>query len=405
MSFRTALSGLNAAQTDLSVTANNIANANTYGFKQSRAEFADVFSVSPLGVGRLQVGAGARVANVAQQFGQGTIEFTGNSLDLAVSGNGFFTLSDGGTPVFTRAGNFGTDRDGYVVNPSGHRLQVFPPNATGGFDTGRTNDLRLALGDNAPVATTRAEIGTNLPADASVPAVAPFDPNDAESYNHTTSLTVFDSLGVAHVATLYYVKTANPNEWQVSTYIDGTAVGGAQTLQYSDSGALTTPATGDITLPGWVPATGAAPINLTLNLADSTQFGEAFAVNLLSQDGNTTGRLVGLDINAEGVVFARFTNGRSTALGQVAMTAFSNPAGLQKLGDNAWAETFESGQALRGAAGSASFGLVQSGALEGSNVELTEQLVNMIVAQRNFQANAQMITTQDQVTQAALNIR
>lgn len=405
MSFRTALSGLNAAQTDLAVTSNNIANANTFGFKQSRAEFADVFAVSPLGVGRLQPGAGVRVSNVAQQFGQGNIEFTGNSLDLAISGGGFFTLSDGGTPVYTRAGNFGANRDGFVVNPSGQRLQVFPPNANGGFDTGRSEDLRLALGDNAPIPTGSATIGTNLPANAPEPAVTPFDVNDADSYNHTTSLTVFDSLGVSHVATLYYVKTANPNEWQVNSFIDGNAVGGAQTLQYSDAGALIAPATGELTLPAWTPPTGAAPLALTLDLSDSTQFGEKFAVNTLSQDGNTTGRLVGIDIDAEGVVFARFTNGQSSALGQLAMTTFSNPGGLQKLGDNAWAATFESGQALRGQAGSASFGLVQSGALEGSNVELTEQLVNMITAQRNFQANAQMITTQDQVTQAALNIR
>lgn len=405
MSFRTALSGLNAASADLNITSNNIANVNTVGFKQSRAEFADVFSVSPLGVARLQVGAGVRVANVAQQFTQGNVEFTGNSLDLAVSGQGFFTLSDRGGLVYSRAGNFTADREGFVVNPAGHRLQVFPLNANGGFDTGRMTDLRLATGESPPVASGNVVVGTNLPANAAEPSIAPFDPSEAASYNHTTSLTVFDSLGVAHVATLYYVKTANPNEWQVHGYIDGDAVGGAQTLQYSDSGALLAPANGSIALPPWTPATGAADIALTLDLGGSTQFGERFAVNELRQDGNTTGRLVGIEINAEGVVFARFTNGQSSALGQISMTTFSNPGGLQKLGDNAWGETFESGQALRGQAGASSFGLVQSGALEASNVDLTEQLVNMITAQRNFQANAQMITTQDQITQTALNIR
>lgn len=405
MSFRTALSGLNAASTDLNVVSHNIANVNTAGFKKSRAEFADVFSVSPYGLARVQVGSGAKVATVAQQFAQGNIDFTDNNLDVAISGQGFFTLSDAGSLVYSRAGNFSRDRDGYVVNPAGQRLQVFPPGPNGTFDTGRLADLQLSAGENPPVATTTMEIATTLPAGANAPATSPFDANDPTSYNHTTSMTVYDSLGVAHVASLYYVKTANPNEWQVYTQIDGNAVGGAQTLQYSDSGALTSPATGQFTLPAWDPGNGAAPLNITADVGDSTQYGERFVVSGLSQNGNTTGRLTGIEISAEGVVFARYTNGQSTPLGQLALSNFSNPQGLQKLGDNAWGETFESGQPIRGQAGTSAFGLVQSGALEASNVDLTEQLVNMITAQRNFQANAQMITTQDQITQTVINIR
>ena len=248
-------------------------------------------------------------------------------------------------------------------------------------------------------------MGTNLPANAPQPTVAPFDPADANSYNFSTSVTVYDSLGVAHVQTLYFTKTATPNTWELRAYVDGTAVGGAQTLEYSDTGALVTPATGQLVLPAFTPTNGAAALPITLDLAGSTQYGERFSVNDLRQDGYGTGRLVGIEVSQEGVVFARYTNGVANPLGQVAMTNFQNPQGLQSLGNNAWTETFESGIPRRGAAGSSDFGAVQSGALEASNVDLTAQLVNMITAQRNFQANAQMIQTTDQITQAVINIR
>ena len=406
MSFRISLSGMNAASADLNVTSHNIANANTTGFKESRAEFADVFPVSAAGLSRNAIGAGVRLDKVAQQFAQGNVDFTGRALDLALSGQGFFTLSANGSTVYSRAGNFGTDRDGYVVNPSGQRLQVFMPNAGGnGFDTGRLGDLRLATGDSPPLATTPVEVGTNLPGDASPPLLSPFDANDPSTYNHTTSVTVYDSLGATHTQSMYFIKTANPNEWQVQTQIDGVDVGTAQTLQYSSSGQLTSPATGRIALPAFTPTGGAAAMPVTLDMSGSTQYGNAFGVSSLTQDGYATGRLINIEVSSEGIVNARYTNGVSMPLGQVALTTFTNPQGLQPLGDNGWAETFESGQARRGAAGTSEFGLVQGGALEASNVDLTEQLVNMITAQRNFQANAQMISTQDQITQTVINIR
>ncbi|KQY52694.1 flagellar hook protein FlgE [Lysobacter sp. Root494] len=406
MSFRISLSGMNAASADLNVTSHNIANANTTGFKESRAEFADVFPVSAAGLSRNAIGAGVRLDKVAQQFAQGNVDFTGRALDLALSGQGFFTLSANGSMVYSRAGNFGTDRDGYVVNPSGQRLQVFLPNAGGnGFDTGRLGDLRLATGDSPPLATTTVEVGTNLPGDASPPLLSPFDANDPSTYNHTTSVTVYDSLGATHTQSMYFIKTANPNEWQVQTQIDGADVGTAQTLQYSSSGQLVSPSPGRIALPAFTPATGAAPMPVTLEMSGSTQYGNAFGVSSLTQDGYATGRLINIEVSSEGIVNARYTNGVSTPLGQVALTTFTNPQGLQPLGDNGWAETFESGQARRGAAGTSEFGLVQGGALEASNVDLTAQLVNMISAQRNFQANAQMISTQDQITQTVINIR
>ena len=406
MSFRVSLSGMNAAQADLNVTSNNIANSNTTGFKQSRAEFADVYPTSAYGLSKNTIGAGVRLQRVAQQFSQGAVENTGKALDLAINGKGFFTLSDGGTTVYSRAGNFGTDKDGFVVNPSGQRLQVYMPSASGtGFDTGRMSDIQLQSGDSAPLATTTATVGANLPANATAPVTATFDPTDATSYNYTTSMTVYDSLGASHSQSIYYVKTANPNEWQAHTYIDGTAVGGAQTLQYSNLGVLSSPSPGMVTLPAYTPTTGAAPMTITMDLSNSTQYGSTFSVASLTQDGHTTGRLTGIEVGSDGVVQARYTNGVSTPIGQVVLTNFANPQGLQPLGDNAWAETSESGQPLHGMAGSSEFGAIQGGALESSNVDLTEQLVSMITAQRNFQANAQMISTQDQITQTVINIR
>ncbi len=405
MTFRLALSGLNAAQSDLTVTANNIANTATNGFKGSRAEFAELFSVSPQGVSSNAIGNGVRVSNVAQQFTQGNIDFTDNSLDLALSGQGFFILNDGGALAYTRAGAFQVDSQGYITNARQQRLQVYPPSVDGQFNTGALTDIQLVTSESAPSATTAVDVVLNLPANATQPTVAVFDPANVNSYNSATSLTTYDSLGAAHTATLYFTKTANPNEWTTQLFVDGNAVGTAQTLQYNNSGTLVSPAGGTIPFPDYTPATGAAPMSMTFDFGQSTQYGGSFNVNAITQDGYTTGRLIGIDIDSTGVVQARFTNGRSLALGQVALANFANPQGMQQLGDTNWAETFGSGQALRGQAGNSGFGLVQAGALEASNVDITEQLVNMITAQRNFQANAQMISTADAITQTIINIR
>jgi flagellar hook protein FlgE len=405
MPFRIALSGLNASQADLNVTANNIANTQTNGFKGSRTEFADLFAVSLQGTSNNASGNGVRVAGVTQQFSQGNVEFTDSNLDLAISGQGMFILSDNGALAYSRAGAFQMNRDGYVVNSNQQRLQVYPPLAAGGFNTGGLADLRLVSTDSAPSATSNVEYVLNLPANATVPPIAVFDPNDPNSFNQATSLTLFDSLGATHTGTMYFNKTANPNEWQARLYIDGTPVGGAQTLQYSNTGLLTAPVGGQVPFPAYNPTTGAAPMTVNVDLAQSTQFGSSFAVNSVSQDGFTTGRLIGIDIDETGIVQARFTNGNSQPLGQVAIANFANPQGLQQLGNTQWAETFSSGQALRGQAGNSGFGLVQSGALEGANVDVTEQLVQMITAQRNFQANAQMISTADSITQTIINLR
>ncbi len=407
MSFNISLSGINAANSALNVTSNNIANVNTTGFKESRAEFADVFNSTGYGLSSTAIGSGARLSTVAQQFSQGNIDNTGRSLDLAVAGEGFFTLSMNGERVYSRAGNFQTDSNGYVVNPQGARLQVFSPNADGtGFEAGQLTDLRLLTTDSAPRPTSNVELAFTLPANAAEPIVTPFDPADSKSYNNSTGgVTVYDSLGVSHTQTSYFVKTANPNEWQVYNYVDGVGVGTPTTLQFSNNGALVSPANGEIPFDPFTPLTGAGQLSMTLDITGSTQYGENFSLRNTTQDGYASGKLNEISISEEGVVFARYSNGVDTALGQVALTSFNNPQGLKNQGSNLWTETFASGSPRTGAPDSSDFGQIQAGALEASTVDLTQQLVNMITAQRNFQANAQMLSTQNEVTQAVINIR
>ncbi len=413
MAFQTALSGLNAASTDLSVTGNNIANASTNGFKQSRSEFADVYATNLQGVSATTPGSGVRVTRVAQQFGQGNVDFTNNNLDLAINGTGFFVLANDGALEYSRAGAYNIDREGFVVNHKSQRLQVFPPVAVGsgtGFNTGALSDLQISTTEAPPQGTSDAIVNVNLDASETEPAV-PFDPSNAGSFNHSTSLTLYDSLGTQHTGTLYFRATATDNQWDTFLYVDGAnaPVGGGQSvpLVYGTDGSLTTAnadATGSVTYDAF-PIAGADDLDLTVDFSSSTQFGSGFGVNNLVQNGFASGKLNGLDISQTGVVFARFTNGQSQELGQVILAKFPNEQGLSALGDTNWGETFGSGDVNFGAAGSSDFGTLQSGALEASNVDISQQLVNLIIAQRNFQANAQAITTEDTVTQTIINIR
>ncbi len=406
MAFGIALSGLDAASSDLNTIGNNIANAGTVGFKGSRAEFGDVYAVSAQGISSTAIGSGVRLQKVAQQFDQGNIQSTGKNLDLAISGQGFFTVSNNGSLAYTRAGSFSVDNNGYVVDPAGDHLQVFPPGSLPGtFNTGTLSDLQLANTLGTPKATANVSLGLNLPAGVAPPTTTPFSPTNPSTYNQATSITMYDSLGTAHTASTYYVKTSTPNQWQAYLYIDGNQLtsGGspATTLQFNSSGQLTSPASGKIAY-STDPTTGITP---TLDYSNTTQFGAGFAVNSLTQDGYAAGRLSGINIDSTGVVQAQFTNGQSQNLGQLALANFANPEGLQQLGNTSWAETFASGSRLLGQAGTASFGNVQSGALESSNVDITKELVNMIIAQRNFQANAKVITTADTLTQTIINMR
>jgi len=403
MPFNVALSGLNAATADLEVISNNIANVNTTGFKGSRAEFADLFAASNVGSGRTQAGSGVRLTDIAQQFSQGSIEYTSSGLDMAITGEGFFTLKNDSGYTYTRAGNFQVDQNGNVVSPQGGFLQVYPPNGAGGFDTGSMTNLTIASMTGAPQATDSATFNLNLPANATPPGTTPFDPNDPTSYNQASPFTVYDSLGAAHSATVYYVNTA-PGQWTANCYIDGTSVG-SQPIGFDQNGVLTTPAGGQLNFTGFTPPNGAAPMDITVDMSAVTQYGDTFDPGTITQNGYAPGKVTGIDIDQNGVVSARFSNGQTKALGQLALADFENAQGLKNVGNTQWVETAQSGQVIRGAAGTGDFGAVQSGALEDSNVDLTSQLVNMIKAQRNYQANAQSISTDDKMTQTILNIR
>jgi flagellar hook protein FlgE len=420
MSFATALSGLNAAANNLSVTGNNIANANTTGFKESRSEFVDVYASNIGGVGKAQPGAGVKVAEVAQQFNQGTLDLTGNSLDMAINGEGFFTLADKpadlSSLVYSRAGAFEINKDGLVTNSKGQALLAYKPNGAtvdDGFSTGVMTTVSLSAGAGLPTATTKVDLGVNL--DANSPAITtPFDPLDSSTFTNQTSATIYDSLGVSHKLTTYFVAgaaTPPTRDWKTHHYItddpkNPVSVDVAPaTLTFDSTGKLTVPANGQVSLKPYVTGTSAANISAKMDYTGSTHLSSSFTVNTLKQDGLAAGKLTGISIDETGVIFARFSNGGLTPLGRAAMTRFTNPQGLTKLGDATWAQSPTSGAPILGEPGTGNFGLIQSGALEQSNVDLSKQLVNLIVAQQAYQANSQTISTENSIIQTILNIR
>ncbi len=396
MSFNIAISGLNAAQTDLSTTANNIANASTSGFKNGRAQFSDIFTRGSASAG----GAGVRVSGVKQEFGQGSIEFTGNELDLAIAGNGFFVVKErDGSTSYTRAGAFSVDSSGTVVNTTGQKLQVY---LTGNNGTGGIGDLTLSKADRAPKATTNVELGLNLPANAAA-KTGTFSQTDSSTYSHSVSTVTYDQQGVAKNATLYFSKTATANEWEVRVAVDGVMQGApeVETVEFDAGGALAvgggTATAGAISF--------AALAGIEFNLTDATQRGSAFSVNSIDQDGYTTGRLTGVSVDPAGVISGTYSNGRIETLGQIAIANFNGVDSLQQKGGASWGETVASGPALLGTPGAAGFGQIESNSLEASNVDMTKELVHMITAQRNFQANAKLISASDQLAQTIINLR
>ncbi|MGB5475162.1 MAG: flagellar hook protein FlgE [Gammaproteobacteria bacterium] len=407
MSFRIALSGLNAAQASLDVTANNIANANTTGFKQSRAEFTDVYATAFGSIGSLETGAGVRLASVSALFNQGNIDFTGNALDLAVNGEGFFVLNDQGSNIYSRAGAFQVDRDGYVVNVSGQRLQAYPALDTSGtsFSTAALSDLQLIASNTPPSPTTTADISLNLDASSLQLGPGAIDPTDATTYNYSTAMTTYDSLGQPHTTSMFFRKIdTTTRSWDTRVVTDGDVAQSAtvQNLIFDSLGQLSSAQ--PVNFGTYDPGNGAAIMNVDFDFTGTTQYGSSFAVNSLFQDGFTTGRLSGLDIDDSGVVLARFSNGQSSALGKVALANFPNPQGLSPLGDSTWGASYQAGDRRLGEPGAGNFGFLQSGALESSNVEITEELVSLITAQRSFQANAQVISAADTLTQTVINI-
>jgi flagellar hook protein FlgE len=404
MAFNIALSGLNAASKDLEVTANNIANTGTTGFKGSRVEFAELFNSAGPNLSSSQVGSGVRLTNVAQQFKAGNIETTNNSLDFAISGDGFFTIRDATGFSYTRAGAFRQDPNGYVTNANGQRLQVYPPTNGGTFDTSTLADLQLVTAQNAAQASTKVAMALNLPSNATAPANA-FDPADALSYNQSTPFTVYDSLGATHTGVVYFVKDAAANTWDANLYVDGVSAGASQQISFTSTGALDTPPTGKLAFAAMTVSPGADPLTLTLDMTKATQFGNEYVASAINPDGYPTGILSSIDINSQGIVQAKFSNGETTSLGQIALARFANQQGLRQLDNTNWAASSDSGAPVMGAAGTGLYGAVQSGALEASNTaDLTADLVNLIKAQRNYQANAQVISADDKLTQTVINI-
>lgn len=640
MTFNTALTGLRAANTELEVSGNNIANSSTIGFKQSRAEFSDVYASTIIGGGSDAVGSGVRVANVAQQFSQGNIGFTENALDLAINGSGFFVLNDQGTQTFSRAGQFGVDDEGYITNNALARLQGFESDAAGNL-SGVLSDLRVDTASIDPRQTSEINIGFNLNSDELVladrgntvtsagtdigtPIAAPsgtfvngyqagtidvsgitetipsaanlqanqiavslqqlsgvtaeatnsadftytpngggaaispgevqingfnisgntvaevatsinaqlglsatvaggvitvstndgsdlrfdvsqspgslmqidvdgvavtegganetitkggvitatldegvtftngsgsvfqaapalsfferntFLPTDQATYNAATSVTVYDSLGSPHIMQMFFVKesanTVGPRTWSVYVQVDGQDVGDPDplaadptaatqaqyTVRFNSDGSLDTINSDPILISNWIPLdedgnpngalgpdnAGVLPVpvpaessNFEIDITNSTQFAGVFGVNALDQTGFGTGQLASIDIDETGIIFARYSNGEALILGQVALADFNNQQGLTPIGDTSWAESFQSGPPVIGAPRSAALGAIQSGALEDSNVDLAEELVALIIAQRNFQANARTIETANEVTQTVINLR
>jgi flagellar hook protein FlgE len=440
MSFNTALSGLQAATVDLSVTSNNIANVATTGFKNSRTEFGDLFEISPFGSSPNQVGSGVQVLSVTQQFDQGNLQFTDAVLDMAISGQGFFVTNKsltGSEFSYTRAGQFQVDNTGTITNSQGSYLQAFPVDANGNVTSTSLNTtvpIQLPATTGAPQATTEVEIGLNL--NAAAPAIDPalFDPTASNTYSHSTSTTVYDTLGASHVMSYYLIHDLpgsatnganNPNQWIVFNYLDGAEVdvAGGTTVNHLNAGLPTPQDAGilrfnaDGSYNSSTPAalqnvavpltTGASPLTVLHDFANNgtTQFAASFSVSTLDPDGFSTGRLTGLDISEDGVLRAAYSNGISIPMGQIAMADFPNLQGLRSIGGSAWQETIDSGAVITGAAGTGRFGLIQSGALETSNVDLTQQLVNLITAQRNFQANARSIETSNSITDTIIQIR
>lgn len=565
MSFQQGLSGLNAAAKQLDAIGNNVANASTVGFKQSQAQFADLYAVSLAGGGGVQVGSGVKLAGVVQQFTQGNITNTNNAMDTAISGQGFYVMTDAnGATRYTRNGQFQVDKNGFIVNNQGHQVNGFQ--AVAGVLTATQGPLQINAADLVPKQSSQVDIGANLDSRATVPQVATFDPVVPTSYNNSTSLTVYDSLGVSHVATLYFQRQAIPDttasadvavgattatlasvagmavgntitlpgaggaatasstsplavaagattvtpasvagmsvgdtitiagagnvgtitgiaggvvtfapattagptalnavvttystatdltttisaingnvvtfspattspvpsgatvasnagsaDWNVYLAVDGAQVplaGSAlAVLNFDTTGTLTTATPAGVSTAGpggtvisdatFTPL-GANPLPLTFDFNNISQYGGNFGVSSLTQDGYASGRLNGFSTSSDGTILGRYSNGQSQALGQILLANFTNPQGLTPVGDNEWVESAASGAALVGVPGSSSLGLLQSSAVEESNVDLTAELVSMITAQRVYQANAQTIKAQDQVLQTLVNLR
>lgn len=436
MSFNIGLSGLYAANKQLDVTGNNIANVATTGFKSSRAEFEDVYSATKLGSGSKTVGNGVRLANVSQQFGQGDVNNTGNVLDMGIQGQGFFVLSNDGSLSYTRAGTFKTDKEGFITNSDGtSRLQGYGVDANGNILNGILTDLRIDTSNLPPQATSLVSSTINLNSTATAidqtdPALA-FDPTNTATFTKQFTTPVYDTQGNQHSMDQYMVKTG-ANTWDVYTLIDGRNLDGSapttsganapvpSTMNFDSSGRLATVTTppsstsSDLVLTGWVPGTvtngtwtpndAASAPTITISMGNTTQFNADTARSIPAQNGYATGQITNLTIDGSGVLLANFSNNQTKPIGQLALASFTNEQGLQPVGGTSWKETFASGIPGYDAPETGTLGSIVSNSLEESNVNLTNELVELIKAQSNYQANAKTISTQSTIMQTIIQM-
>ncbi len=428
MAFSTSLSGLNGAQTELATMANNIANVGTNGFKRSRVAFGDIITRSPLQNPSRVIGSGTSVRTVSQQFQQGAIETSDSSLDLAISGQGFFAVrSADGQLAYTRNGAFAVNADRFVVDGNGRRLQLFPTTTDGSLLTNALTasiPARLPLTSGQPQATAAIKLSVNLPADAVIIPDKPiytlgspyaFNAADPSTFNSSTSMTIYDSTGTSHAASVYYVKTAAPSladpthQWVAHVLVGDTELtsGGVAGLpmRFDANGVLVAPTAPQVLDPLAL-ATGGQPLVMAVDhgVATTQQSGN-FRVTSATQDGFPTGQLDSITINENGLVQCSFSNGEQQTLGKVAMANFASAQGLNSIGDATFVATPASGPPITGEGGKNGLGAVRSGSLERSNVDLTTELVGLITAQRNFQANAKAIETDTTLLQTIINIR
>ncbi|AOJ88066.1 MULTISPECIES: flagellar hook protein FlgE [Burkholderia] len=413
MGYQQGLSGLAGASNALDVIGNNIANANTVGFKSSTAQFSDMYANSVATSVNTQIGIGTTLASVQQQFGQGTINTTNSSLDVAINGNGFFQMSNNGVTTYSRDGTFQRDKNGFIVDSQGRNLMGYAANTGGVINTAQTVPLQAPTSNIAPTATTKITGQFNLNSQDTVPTKTPFSATDTTTYNYSTSIQVYDSLGGSQAVNMYFVKSA-AGTWEAYAGVQGGATTDLGTVTFNSSGAIQSTTTGTPAAPTaslgqfqfTVPNTdgSATPQQLTLDLTGTTQYGGKDGVNNLAQDGYASGTLTTFSIGADGKLTGNYSNGQTSVLGQIVLANFNNPNGLVNLGGNQYAESSASGVPQISSPGSTNHGSLQGSALENSNVDLTSQLVNLITAQRNYQANAQTIKTQQTVDQTLINL-
>jgi flagellar hook protein FlgE len=426
MAFQQGLSGLNAASKSLEVIGNNVSNAGTAGFKQSHAQFADVYAASLSGGGGSQIGIGTRLARVSQQFTQGNISGTNNPLDMAINGDGFFRMTAGNGDIqYSRNGQFQLNKDGFIENANGSLLTGYGLAPNGQISNGAPEALQISTADLTPTPTSTYDLVLNLDSRTPPLVSANFNPNDPMTYHKSVPVPIYDSLGNAHLLQTYYVNKGPAaagagNSWDVYAMVtlnDGSTVpigtpptppqvtqDPVGTLTFTTGGTpVTAPPPPAIAVTFPVP--GAAAMTIDIRHGATTQFGSPMSVNSQAQNGYTSGSLTGFSVAGDGKLVGRYSNGKANVLGQVALVDFANPNGLQAIGNNAFIATSDSGVPLISTPGSSGLGALQASAIEESNVDLTAELVNMITAQRIYQANAQTIKTEDQIMQTLVNLR